>query len=72
MPTPLELDQVADAIGEADADQLTTIFVEAVRRLGNIGREAREAVQLALSYSQDTDLIEGIQQLVDAVDGIVP
>ena len=51
-------------------EQLAEVFEAAASRLGQLGRDGREAVQLRLSNQRDPDVIEGIAQLQDALDGI--
>lgn len=68
----MNIDRIVNEIAEANESELGTIFVEAVRRLGQLGRDGREAVQIALDSGNDEDVEEGVAQLNDAIDGYVP
>lgn len=62
------IDRVLEAIGEADPSELGSIFVAAIRQLGEHGREGREAIARSLEGGRDWKVEEGIAQLENLID----
>lgn len=61
----MPIEKCLEAISEADPSELGSIFVEALRRLGEHGREGREAIQRAIESGRDWQVDEGLAQLED-------
>jgi len=57
------------AIEDQDAEQLAETFLQVVSRLGQLGREGREAIAAKLDDNEnDPDVGEGMAQLQDVLD----
>jgi restriction endonuclease Mrr len=65
-----QLDQTIENISDATPSELGSVFVAVLRRLGEQGREGREAIIRAVDGGKDDDVEEGIAQLEDIITEI--
>lgn len=57
------------SIEDQDPAQLADTFIEVLTRLGQLGREGREAIEAELNNStDDSDVQEGLAQLDDVMN----
>lgn len=54
---------ITDKIHDASLAEIGPIVVAAVRRLGELGLQGREAVEAAMDEDDSVDLAEGLGQL---------
>lgn len=62
----MNIDRIVNEISEANEGELGSILVEAIRRLGQLGRDGRLALARAIDGGRDTDVEEGLAQIEDA------
>lgn len=55
------------AIEDQDEQQIADTFVQVTIRIGQLGREAREAIEAKLKDNRDPDIEEGLAQISDFV-----
>lgn len=61
----MNIDRIVNEIAEASESELGSIFVAALRRLGQHGRDGRLAVERSIDSGRDDDVEEGLGQITE-------